>query len=192
MLLQELTRPEQRRGALVDGFPRTVVQVQLLQHLHAKMRELSRRYDATPLSRYFPRPRFRMCILYVDEHESIQRQLSRGRLALEHNKAAAESGEAMVEATVEEMGTGESEPRPGGDDEDSQFFYDGGREATVDDEFDAGIEAAARWRGRGCEQDGQTRFLSGVRGRVQNGTSCRVVQRMPERVVAPTRVNFGS
>ena len=53
-------------------------------------------------------------------------------------------GEAMVEATVEEMGTGESESRPGGDDEDSQFFYDGGREATVDDEFDAGIEAAAQ------------------------------------------------
>ena len=111
MLLQELTRPEQRRGALVDGFPRTVVQVQLLQHLHAKMRELSRRYDATPLSRYFPRPRFRMCILYVDEHESIQRQLSRGRLALEHNKAAAESGEALVEVRPTDLSVAAAKQR---------------------------------------------------------------------------------
>ena len=40
-----------------------------------------------------PQPRFRMCILYVDEHESVQRQLSRGRKALEHNKQVDECGE---------------------------------------------------------------------------------------------------
>ena len=100
MLLDELASPSQRLGSLVDGFPRTVAQVQLLQLLHAKMSELSRTYDHTELQSYFPRPRFRMCILFVDEHVSIERQLSRGRQALEHNKSVADAGEGeLLEVT---------------------------------------------------------------------------------------------
>lgn len=96
MLLEELIQPEQRAGALVDGFPRTITQVKLLQMLHDKMAELSRAYDRTPQSQQFPRPRFRMCIMYVDEHESIQRQLSRGKQAMEHNRRVQEQGEGML------------------------------------------------------------------------------------------------
>ena len=42
-----------------------------------------------------------MCILYVDEHESIQRQLARGRAAIEHNKLVAESGEGELQEVRE-------------------------------------------------------------------------------------------
>lgn len=114
MLLQELARPEQTPGALVDGFPRTVVQVGLLQMLHNKMSELSRSSEGLVGSGLgsggvgrdgaettHPRPRFRMCILYVDEHESIQRQLSRGRKALEHNRLVEETGEGELEEVRE-------------------------------------------------------------------------------------------
>ena len=98
MLLEKLIEPDQRHGALVDGFPRTVEQVHLLQLLHSKMKEASRTYDHTELAEHFPRPRVRMCILYVDEHLSIERQLNRGRQAIEHNRRVQETGEG---ATVE-------------------------------------------------------------------------------------------
>ena len=130
MLLGELAKPEQFEGCLVDGFPRTVIQVELLQLLHDKMMSLSRpdkailadlderqpptSRSAAPLTtnqpatacewkgpRIMPRPHFRMCILYVDEHESIQRQLARGRAAIEHNKLVAESGEGELQEVRE-------------------------------------------------------------------------------------------
>ena len=63
--------------------------MELLRLLHSKIKELS----ATSAGSRMPQPRFRMCILYVDEHESVQRQLSRGRKALEHNKQVDECGE---------------------------------------------------------------------------------------------------
>lgn len=96
MLLQELSQPERRHGTLVDGFPRTVVQVKLLQLLHQALSNASRRYDGTGFASEFRRPRFRMCILYVDEPTSIERQLSRGRQALENNKRVAETGEGEL------------------------------------------------------------------------------------------------
>lgn len=101
MLLEELISPDQQPGALVDGFPRTVVQVKLLHMLHDKMSELSRAFDHTSFAHQFPRPRFRMCILYVDEHESIKRQLSRGKLAVEHNRMVQQNGEGeLVQESV--------------------------------------------------------------------------------------------
>ena len=83
----ELLKLTQTLTSLPQPFPRAVVQVELLKLLHDKMADLSRSAER------MPRPHFRMCILYVDEHESIQRQLSRGRAALEHNRLVAESGE---------------------------------------------------------------------------------------------------
>jgi len=105
MLLEQLARPEQAKGCMVDGFPRTVVQVELLRLLHSRMKELSAGRSGSGSSSdaavRMPRPRFRMCILYVDEHESVQRQLSRGRKALEHNKLVEESGEGEMEEVRE-------------------------------------------------------------------------------------------
>jgi len=96
MLLEQLAMPEQETGCMVDGFPRTVVQVELLRLLHAKMKDFSGLGQSGQPAR-MPRPRFRMCILYVDEHESVQRQLSRGRKALDHNKLVTETGEGELE-----------------------------------------------------------------------------------------------
>ena len=42
MLLEALAEPDQFEGCLVDGFPRTVIQVQLLKLLQDKMGALSR------------------------------------------------------------------------------------------------------------------------------------------------------
>lgn len=92
MLLDALAKSERLDGCLVDGFPRTVIQVELLKLLHDKMDALSRRDHQSVM----PRPHFRMAILFVDEHESIRRQLSRGQAALEHNQRVEESGEGEL------------------------------------------------------------------------------------------------
>jgi len=61
-LLQELQKPMYRQGVVVDGFPRTERQIELLK-------DLSNSYSST-----------RMCfvMLHVDEKTSIQRQQARG------------------------------------------------------------------------------------------------------------------
>jgi adenylate kinase len=96
ILLEALSKPDKRLGALVDGFPRTVTQVELLRLLHSKMDELSRGGADKARCPAMPRPHFRMGILYVDEKESIRRQLSRGQQALEHNKQVEEAGEGEL------------------------------------------------------------------------------------------------
>ena len=134
MLLEALARPEQFDGCLVDGFPRTVIQVQLLQLLHDKMSELSRRERCSLAERavesIMPRPHFRMAILFVDENESIRRQLSRGQAAQDHNRRVDEAGEVRRDllqraatdtqrgsqcrppSTPAHQGTGTSTPAP--------------------------------------------------------------------------------
>ena len=47
MLLMELATPSAADGCLVDGFPRTVTQVEVLQLLHAKMADLARAGSAS-------------------------------------------------------------------------------------------------------------------------------------------------
>ena len=89
LLLRRMALPGQAQGVMVDGFPRTVVQVELLRRLHERLAALSRVSDSL-------RPRFRICILYVDEHESVRRQLKRGRHALTHNEEVAEGGEGEL------------------------------------------------------------------------------------------------
>jgi adenylate kinase len=95
ILLEALSRPEKWLGALVDGFPRTVTQVELLRLLHGKMDSLSRA-GADKASPAMPRPHFRMGILYVDEKESIRRQLSRGQQAVAHNQQVGETGQGEL------------------------------------------------------------------------------------------------
>lgn len=55
-----------------------------LAHLHGQ-------FDGTELEKQFPRPRFRVVVLFVDEHESIQRQLKRGRDVMKHNQRVSEA-----------------------------------------------------------------------------------------------------
>ncbi len=92
LLFRKLLEPEQQNGALIDGFPRTKVQVECLKMLHDEMIVLRRDFAETPLAVYFKQPIFHIMVLFVDETESIARQLSRGRGTLAHNEEVRRSG----------------------------------------------------------------------------------------------------
>ncbi len=79
VLLRRLLRPEYRDGVILDGFPRTKVQVECLKMLHEKMTQLWREFYGTPLSIHFRQPVVQIVVLFVDEKESVVRQLKRGR-----------------------------------------------------------------------------------------------------------------
>lgn len=42
------------------------------------------------------RPVFRICVLYVDEDISVQRQLARGRMIREHNQEVKKTGQGVL------------------------------------------------------------------------------------------------
>jgi adenylate kinase len=92
LLLRELLRPEYQHGAIIDGFPRTNVQVESLKLLVDRMRELRREFSTTPLGIHFRHPTVHIMVLFVDEAESVARQLKRGRETLAHNEKVARTG----------------------------------------------------------------------------------------------------
>ena len=92
IMLRKLLEPEQQNGAILDGFPRTKVQVECLKLLYDEMISLRRDYVDTPLAIYFRQPMFHIMVLFVDEPESIARQLKRGRQVIAHNEEVKRSG----------------------------------------------------------------------------------------------------
>jgi adenylate kinase len=92
LLLERLLEARYRNGVIIDGFPRTESQVECLQMLREKMSELRQKFSHSPIGRQYPRPRFIVAILYVDEQESVRRQLARGQKAREHNRRVKERG----------------------------------------------------------------------------------------------------
>jgi len=92
LLLRELLKEQYQHGAVIDGFPRTQVQVESLKLLVEKMHELRREFYSSPLSIYFRHPTVHIMVLFVDEPESIARQLKRGRETLIHNAEVRRSG----------------------------------------------------------------------------------------------------
>ncbi|EGG16079.1 adenylate kinase [Cavenderia fasciculata] len=84
-ILEELRRPEYRSGVVVDGFPRTNTQVECLTLLYEKMKSLRKNYFTTQLSSCFPRPVFRVTVLFIEEKESLDRQIRRGQITKETN-----------------------------------------------------------------------------------------------------------
>eukprot|EP01135_Chromosphaera_perkinsii_P004424 Nk52_evm2s281 gene=Nk52_evmTU2s281 len=91
-LFRELIKPERALGALVDGFPRTGVQVECIKMLSDQMLALRREFYETELRKFFRRPIFRIAVLYVSENESLERQLTRGQQVREHNERVKDSG----------------------------------------------------------------------------------------------------
>jgi len=85
-LLHELLKPEHRDGVILDGFPRTKVQVECLKMLYENMTELWREHYGTPLASHFRQPVVQIIVLFVNEKESVARQLKRGREAKAHNE----------------------------------------------------------------------------------------------------------
>jgi adenylate kinase len=91
ILFRKLLEPEQQNGALLDGFPRTKVQVECLKLLYDEMIALRREFSGTPDVIHFKQPIFHIMVLFVDEAESVARQLKRGRQVVAHNEEVARS-----------------------------------------------------------------------------------------------------
>lgn len=93
ILLEQLLKPQYSNGVVVDGFPRTKVQVECIKMLKEKMLKLRQQFINDPnIGSYFPRPVFRVVVLFVDEKESVERQLKRGRETREHNQKVLDTG----------------------------------------------------------------------------------------------------
>ncbi|MCB1086807.1 MAG: nucleoside monophosphate kinase [Verrucomicrobiae bacterium] len=99
LVLRALLRPENQTGVVVDGYPRTKVQVFCLRLLHEKLNALRQKYIGTPLSSQFRKPMFHIVVLFVDEAESVRRQIFRGERALIHNAGVEASGVGTPEET---------------------------------------------------------------------------------------------
>ena len=92
LLLRELLKPIYESGVVVDGFPRTKVQVECVRLFYNKMMELRREFFDTSIGPSFRRPIFRITVLYVRENVSIERQLKRGQKIQEYNDTIEKSG----------------------------------------------------------------------------------------------------
>jgi adenylate kinase len=92
ILLRKLLQEEFRDGVLLDGFPRTRVQVECLKLLVDKINKLHGEFENTPLAIYFRRPTIHAMVLFVSERISIERQLKRGMQIAEHNKEVEDTG----------------------------------------------------------------------------------------------------
>jgi len=102
LVFRKLLEEEYRDGCVLDGFPRTRIQVECLHLLVLKMNQLSREYRETPLAINFRKPTIHVMVLFVDEKTSIERQLSRGRRMAEWNaKARAEGAELREERATD-------------------------------------------------------------------------------------------
>jgi adenylate kinase len=92
LLFRKLLDPIYRDGVVLDGFPRTSVQVECLKLLVDRISELYDEFATTPLSIHFRRPTIHAMVLFVSESTSIARQVGRGREIAEHNRKVAETG----------------------------------------------------------------------------------------------------
>jgi len=92
LLLRELLLPDYRDGVILDGFPRTEVQVECLKLLVARIRALRKEFHGTALGIYFRQPTIHIMVLFVDEKTSIERQLARGRKVKAHNDEVRRTG----------------------------------------------------------------------------------------------------
>ncbi|MDA7617935.1 nucleoside monophosphate kinase [Verrucomicrobia bacterium] len=92
IILRKLLEEEYRDGAILDGFPRTKVQVECLKVLVDKMKKLRTLYFDTPLRVHFRQPTIHIMVLFVDEKTSVDRQLKRGEQIAEHNEEAETTG----------------------------------------------------------------------------------------------------
>ena len=92
LVFRELLKPEYRDGAVLDGFPRTQMQVECLKLLVDKMNELRQEYHGTPLGIHFRQPTIHIMVLFVSERVAVERQLKRGREIAVQNAKVRESG----------------------------------------------------------------------------------------------------
>ena len=82
IMLRKLLEPVYKTGAVVDGFPRTKVQVECVKMLYEKLIALKNQFQNTKFQTFFKRPHFHIVVLFIDENESVKRQISRGEKAI--------------------------------------------------------------------------------------------------------------
>ncbi len=92
LLFRQLLGEDFRDGVILDGFPRTKVQVECLKLLVDRILQLRREFYQTPLGIHFRQPTIHAMVLFVDERESVARQLKRGRQVREHNEEVRRTG----------------------------------------------------------------------------------------------------
>jgi adenylate kinase len=92
LLFHRLLQPQYRDGVILDGFPRTKVQVECLKLLVDKMHALRRDFYRTPVGIHFRQPTIHIMVLFVDEATSVARQLKRGVDVRAHNKEVRRTG----------------------------------------------------------------------------------------------------
>jgi adenylate kinase len=92
LVIRALLRPENASGVVVDGYPRTKVQVICLKLLHEKLLQMRSVHRGTDREGQFPKPMFHIVVLFIDEAESVRRQILRGERALQHNREVEASG----------------------------------------------------------------------------------------------------
>ena len=97
LLFERLIDPVHATGVLVDGFPRTRVQVECVKLLWQRMLDLRTQHRRDALAAAFPKPIFQIVILYVEEKESVERQLKRGRAIIAANQRVRETGEGQMQ-----------------------------------------------------------------------------------------------
>jgi adenylate kinase len=91
LLFRQLLQPEYRDGVILDGFPRTKVQVECLKLLVDRMHELRREFYNT-LGIHFRLPTIHIMVLFVEERTSVDRQLRRGRVVRAANEEVRRTG----------------------------------------------------------------------------------------------------
>lgn len=100
LLFRKLLEPQFETGAVVDGFPRSMVQVECLKHLFTRLNDLRQEFRHVPEGVRFPKPHFHILVLFVDENESVRRQLKRGQEALQQaTEAKAEGTQVEIRKT---------------------------------------------------------------------------------------------
>ncbi len=96
ILLRKLLEEQFRDGAILDGFPRTRVQVECLKLLVDNINRLHSEFADTEHAMHFRHPTIHAMVLFVTEKTSIERQLKRGRDFLEHNRSVEDTGVGKV------------------------------------------------------------------------------------------------
>ena len=96
MVFRELLKAEYRDGVVLDGFPRTDVQVECLKMLVDQIVQLHNEYSDTPLATNFRRPTIHAMVLFVGEKTSVERQLKRGWEIQVANDKVRETGIGTV------------------------------------------------------------------------------------------------
>ncbi len=92
ILLRKMLEHEFRDGAVLDGFPRTKVQVECMKLMVKKISALHRTYTETDLAGDFRMPTIHVMVLFVDEKTSVERQLFRGSQIAQHNEEVRMTG----------------------------------------------------------------------------------------------------